>query len=334
MPNLDFFVTLWPTFPHFERFAKDERLSGIRLNTAMVKNYELDNEFETANNVGGHNPLYFDIKARQLRVKEVYPNENRLELKLNRPIEVKTPTMVLFKAGEDCALLEEVREKDKLIFKGGPNYMVYEGESLHIREDSLQVGGQTILNYEAEKIRKAREAGFDKYFISYVEGQRDIDEFREHVGDSQIEAKIENKKGLEYVSRDYKKQENLNLVAACGDLYVEVDRPHDILDSLKLIVNKDPGAMAGSRMLLSLINSPVPSFADLGQLAWLYDLGYRRMMLCDELCLKGNLLARAVNVYEGFRDNYVANREKEKNTEKIGYNPFNKIKNKLMHFRI
>jgi len=302
--NLEFLVTLWPTFSHFPRFAKDHRLSGIRLNSAMIKVDELNNELGLARSITDSVPLYFDIKGRQLRVKEVLPNKKRLELVLNHPIKVQTPTMVLFKAGADYALLQEIKNGKHLIFEGGPEYNVYPGESIHIREKSLEVLGPTFLDYEIEKIEKAKQAGFKKYFLSYVESQRDIDEFREFIGDSEIIAKIENKKGLDYVANEYKNQKNLNLMAARGDLYVEIDKPHEMMDALRLIVSKDKGAHVGSRILLSLVNKPVPECADLMDLSWLYDIGYRKMMLCDELCLKEPLLSSAVNVLDAFRENY------------------------------
>ena len=58
-------------------------------------------------------------------------------------------------------------------------------------------------------------------------------------------------------------------------------------------------------LLLSVITDPVPSCADFHELAWLYDIGYRNMMLCDELCLKDNLLTRAVNVFQSFNIKYI-----------------------------
>ncbi|MBU1850689.1 MAG: hypothetical protein KKH40_08225, partial [Nanoarchaeota archaeon] len=297
MKDLELLVTLWPSFLHFEEFAKDDRLAGIRLNTAMVKSFELDDEFKKANDIKGTVPLWFDIKGTQLRITEVYPTKDHLELTLNHPIDVQTPSGVLFKAGADYAMLKEVVDGNHLIFDGGPEYMVYEGESLHIRHPSLEVKGPIFLDYEIEKIEKAKKAGFTKFFLSYAESKKAIDEFRSYVGkESEIIAKIENKKGLEYVASEFKPEPNLSLMAARGDLYVEVDKPHHMLDALKLIVQKDPRAYVGSRILLSIINQPVPSCADLSDVAWLYDIGYKRMLLCDELCLKGDLLGVAVNV--------------------------------------
>ncbi|HLC53046.1 MAG TPA: pyruvate kinase [Candidatus Nanoarchaeia archaeon] len=298
-------VTLWPSFPHFRRFVKDTRLHGIRLNSAMINLDELHDELEEAKTIEDV-PLYFDIKGRQLRVTESIEYPDHLEVVLNHPISVQTPTPVLFKAGADHVLLERVEDGNRLIFDGGPEYKVKEGESLHIRHPSLRVSGQIFTDTEIEKMAKAKAAGFTRYFLSYVEKQRDIDEFREHVGsDTEIIAKIESKRGLEYVAREYKRQEGLHLMVARGDLYVEVDKPHDILAAHKLVIAKDPEAMIGSRMLLTLMNNEVPECSDISELAWLYDIGFRRFLLCDGLCLAEKPLARAVNVFDSVRKSYM-----------------------------
>jgi len=306
MNNLNLSVTLWPSFPHFAPFATDDRISSIRLNSAMMSMVELDEELERIKNMRIDVPLYYDIKGRQLRVTEFIPNDEYLDIRINHPIQVDTPTPVLFKAGADVALLHEVCEGGfRLKFLGGPKYMVKEGESLHIRDESLVVSGPQFVPVELEKIEKVKAAGFKHWFLSYVESQRDVDQFVEMVGDDAIvNLKIENKAGLAYVANEYKKKPNRNLVAARGDLYVEVDRPHEILAAVKMIVDKDPEAIVGSRILLSVITDPVPSCADFHELAWLADIGYKNFMLCDELCLKGDLLNRAVNVFQAFRESY------------------------------
>ncbi len=343
---LQLMVTLWPSFPHFLKFAKDKRISGIRLNSAMISNPELEKELGEIKRLGSIVPLYFDAKGRQPRVTWVdMENKNNLDIRLNHPISVKTPVRVLFKAGADSAILERLEEDGRrLIFRGGPAYMVSPGESLHILHPSFNIGGQLFTDIEKEKIEKVRKAGFSKYFLSYVECQRDIDEFRELVGkDPLVMLKIENQKGLNFVANNFKKADNLILVAARGDLFIELDWPHYILSALKLIIEKDPEACVGSRILLSavneqknqkvieaiklvrsgslkdingsdvdpnhlvhktllsMINRDIPSCADLCELAWLYDIGYRNMMLCDELCLREDLLDIAIGAFEAFR---------------------------------
>ena len=306
MLDVNLSVTLWPSFPHFARFASDKRISSIRLNSAQMSVPELDEELEKIRHMHLETPLYYDIKGRQLRVTEAIPNANYLDIRINHSIEVDTPTPVLFKAGADGALLLEVSEDGKrLKFKGGPEYLVRAGDSLHIRDESLRVSGDQFTPTELEKIKKVGDAGFKHWFLSYVQCQQDVDEFRKLVGDDAIvNLKIEDKAGLEFVKHTFVKTPTTNLVLARGDMYVELDRPHEILNATKLLIKKDPDAICGSRLLLSTIHEPVPSCADWNELAWIADVGYKNMMLCDELCLKENLLARAVNAFQAFKESY------------------------------
>lgn len=303
--KLDLLVTMWPSFPHFERFVLDRRLAGVRLNTAMVKPDEIGGELLRAAHIGGV-PLWVDVKGRQLRVVESRPYADHLELIINHPIKVKTPVEVVFKAGEDWAVLKDVADHGhRMVFDGGPEFMVHEGESLHIRHPSLEVGGDQFSEAELAKIAESRRAGIDRFFLSYVQSQRDVDEFRALVGKgAEVILKIEDNRGLRYVAESFAKSPGTSLMAARGDLYVEVDRPHKIMAALKLIVGKDPEASVGSRILLSVVHGPVPSCSDFLELAWLADIGYRRMMLCDEICLKEPLLAAAVDAFDQFRKEY------------------------------
>lgn len=304
LPSL--MVTMWPSFSHFRRFAGDKRLSGIRLNSAMMNAAELDENLDIIASAADPVPFYFDVKGRQLRVAKVNDNLDTLDIVLNHPIKVPTPVPVLFKAGEDDALLGTVSEDGyRLVFKVPPHYNVIPGESLHIRDHRLVVGGSQFTDLELEKIDRVRKAGFKRYFLSYVESAVDVDEFIDLVGPGcEVYLKIESRQGLEYVSREFKKRDGLTLVAARGDMYVEVDKPHDILAAQKLIIQSDPQACAGSRLILSIVNRPVPDCADFAELAWLYDIGFRSFMLCDEICLKEDLLATAINVFDAFRHAY------------------------------
>ena len=326
MKDLKLFVTLWPSFSHFNNFVNDNRLSGIRINSAMVKGPELKKEFENAKERNGKVPLFFDIKGRQLRVEED-PPKDKLELVLNHPISVKIPCPVLFKAGEDDALLVDIKDNGhRLIFAprpGHPKFAIRKGESIHIREPDLRVSGPTFTNIEKEKMEMARKFGFTRFFLSYVQTQKDVDEFRELVDrDSEVYLKIEDIKGLEFVETKFKKEDNIKLCAAMGDLYVEVEKPHHILEATKTIIKHDPEAMVASRMMLTIMYQPTTDAADFMQLAWLYDQGYRTMMLCDGLCLKGPLLDQSVGAMDAFRDSYTLD-ERISKTRKLD-NPWYK----------
>ena len=90
-------------------------------------------------------------------------------------------------------------------------------------------------------------------------------------------------------------------------------RNHKIVDALKflrsdediveVLKNRDPNRTIET-VLLSLINRDIPSCADFNELAWLYGLGYRNMMLCDELCLREDLLDIAIGAFDAFRGDH------------------------------
>lgn len=305
--DLNFHVTLWPSFPHFKDFAYNNFVSSIRLNSAMIHSADLDKELSILDKIKPTVPLYFDIKGRQLRVKEAIINPTHLELIVNHPIECDTPVVVLFKAGEDRCVLSEIKDGGtRLVFDGGPKYIVKNGESLHIRDSSFKVLGDPILDYEIEKIKKVLDFGIKNYYLSYVEDQYEVDFLRKIIGnDCNLILKIETKKGVDYLRTKYKKDNKTKIMAARGDLYVELDKPHEILNLTKEIIKIDNSAYIGSRLLLSVVKSPVPDCVDFSELAWLYDLGYRNFLFCDELCLKGHLLSVALNVFKAFKDNYI-----------------------------
>jgi hypothetical protein len=311
MPSrpVNFHVTLWPAFGHFPRFARDPRLQGIRLNSAMMKASEIDDNFvRRAGNAKV--PMWFDIKGMQLRIREVILKDDHYEFILNRPIQTKLPCPVWFKAGEDAGLCTEIKNGTHFVLapgaQHGPQHEITVGESIHIKQPH-EVGGPVFLDYEKEKIERIKSLGFSRWCLSYVYEQRHIDEFRELIGKKpHVYLKIENMEGLSYVAADYKPMENTNLFTARGDLWVEVSKPHDILKASRMIIEKDPDALVGSRMLLSLCKEPTVSCADLFELAGLYDMGYRTFLLCDELCLKEDWLATAVAVFDAFRKDYCA----------------------------
>jgi hypothetical protein len=318
---VELIVTLWPDFPHFHRFANDPRIQGIRLNSAMMEASEIDDNFEMEVERTTV-PLWFDIKAMQLRITELVCGMDcdHLECRINHPIECETPCQVWFKGGENMAILDHI-DDDVLVFDGGPSdrngdcWEVRVGESLQIRDPNLVVGGDIITEVEVEKVRRARELGFTRFYLSYVYHQDHVDAIRRLIGpNAELALKIENVAGLKWVQNGYRfldngyrPQHNTRLVAARGDLFVEIPRPHQIMTACNTIIRVDADAIVGSRMLLSCIHRNVPDCSDLNELAWLYEAGFRSFLLCDELCLEEELLARAVNVFDAFREEYVEN---------------------------
>lgn len=300
-------ATLWPEMPHWRRFAQE--LDGVRLNTAMADPDTLPGLVKQAVADSGDTPIYFDVKGRQLRVNNVDPRTDHLELDINHAISVKTPTMVIFKGGMDCAKLLEVKDGTRLVFEKGPYYNIRNGESLNIRDASLKIYGDLFTPKQKCFLSTALDHGIDRYMLSFVRSMSELDEMRQIVGpDAEIVAKIEDGRGLKFVKHSYlqsesflfgsrkKKPKNTGLLCARGDLFVEVKRPHEIIKATEDIIDTDPDAILGSRILLSMTEDEVPSCADLSELAWLMDLGYKTFMFCDGLCLKEAALDRAVRV--------------------------------------
>ena len=301
------FVTLWPDMPHYQRFSRHPLVKGIRLNTAMIDDTGLEDLLRSAKNIPRSAPIYFDIKGRQLRIVEVIPcGGDHLELEINHPIEVETPVPVLFKAGADGALLIEVKNGTRLIFEGGPKFNLNIGESLCIRSKTLKVLGGLFTPQQLFYLDAALKAGIDRYMLSYATSQEEIEELKAVVGDVEIVAKIENLAGLDYAKNKFQAIPNkLHLLTARGDLFVELDMPHDILKASKDLLKADPNAIVGSRILLSVTADPVPSCSDVNELAWLLDIGYRRFMFCDGLCLDGIALDRALKILHTVAKSYL-----------------------------
>lgn len=297
-------VTMWPDMPHYEYFAaKHPLVKGVRLNTAMASTVEMPSVLKRAVNTRNSAPIYLDIKGRQLRITHVDPNEDHLEIDINHPIEVETPCPVLFKAGADGALLVGVKGGTRLIFDRGPNFTLREGESLSIRAPH-KVLGELFTDQQRDFLGMALEAGIDRYMLSYATSQAEIDELREWVGEAEIIAKIENSEGLEFAKNQFKPADNLHILTARGDLFVELPKPHDVLLATKELLKVDPLAILGSRILLSVTNESVPSCSDLNELAWLLDIGYRRFMFCDGLCLNKEALNRALHILAAVAADY------------------------------
>lgn len=303
---IEVMATLWPDMPHWKYFSMHPNLDGIRLNTAMAETKGLLPLLQEAVDYSTV-PLYFDVKGRQLRITKVYPcGGDHLELDLNHPIQVETPALVLFKGGVDeCLLLKA--EGNHLVFQGGPKFNLLPGESLTIRSASLQVLGPTFTEQQLEFLDIAKKAGVRRYMLSYATSDEEIEELRSLLGDNvdELVAKIENIKGLQWArsAPTHCYGVRHNYLTARGDLFVELPRPHDILWATREILKADPNAILGSRMLLSLSTDPLPSCADLNELAWLLEIGYKRFMFCDSLCLDRDALDRAITILKTVASN-------------------------------
>ena len=86
------------------------------------------------------------------------------------------------------------------------------------------------------------------------------------------------------------------LIAARGDLFVEVPKPHKIISALNEIIQADPHAIVASRVLDSMAFHPVPVSAEISDVAYLISLGYQTFTLGDTVCFERDTLIEPLNL--------------------------------------
>jgi len=238
-------------------------------------------------------PLWVDLKGRQLRVvgAAIPPYS---EVILSHRIHVQTPVDAYFSDGNERVRVAAV-DGNRLILGDGPRRLVGPGESVNIVHPSLQIEG-TLTDTDKSYLLAMRQLKLTKVMLSYVESEADAEEVKDLLPDADVLLKIETQRGLDFAKRSGSKHGRL--IAARGDLYVEVPRPHKVVSALKAIINADRDAIVASRILDSLAWQAVPVSADIGDVAYLLELGYRTFMLGDQVCLKRDSVMEALNLLE------------------------------------
>ncbi len=289
--NIRAIVTTPPYATFLDEVARHPLVCGFRLNTVMPLRDGPAEALERLRAFG--QPLWVDLKGRQLRVvgAAIPPYT---EIRLSHPIRVETPVDAFFSDGNEHARVAAV-DGDRLILADGPRRLIGPGESVNIVHPSLQIDG-TLTETDRAYLAAMREAGLKRVMISYVESPADVEEVRGLLPGAEVMLKIESRRGLEY-TRKYGSSHG-RLVAARGDLYVEVLRPHRVIGALRDIVAADPEAVVASRIFDSLGHIPVPVSADIGDAAFLLSLGYRTFMLGDVLCFQRDTVLEALNLLE------------------------------------
>jgi len=284
-------VTAPPYADYLDTVATHPIVSGLRLNTVMPLK---DGPREALERLAGlGQPLWVDLKGRQLRVvgAAIPPFT---EVTLSHEIEVDTPVDAFFNDGTEHARVVAV-DGCRLILEDGPRRLVGPGESVNIVHPSLKIHG-VLTETDRAYLEAMKDFGLKQVMLSYVENPSDVDAVKAILPGAEIIQKIETQKGLIYARRH--KAAHGRLMAARGDLYVEVLQPHRIISAMQTVIQADPQAIAASRIFDSLAYHPVPSSADIGDLAFLLSLGYRTFLLGDAVCLREDTLLEALNLLQ------------------------------------
>jgi pyruvate kinase len=284
-------VTAPPYAPFLDEVAAHPLVRGLRLNTVMPLKESPAEALARLAKLG--QPLWVDLKGRQLRVvgAAIPPFT---EVFLSHRIQVQTPVDAWFSDGNERARVAAV-DGNRLILEDGPRRLIGPGESVNIPHPSLKIEG-TLTESDLAYLAAMKALGLKHVMLSYVESPADAEEVREHLPGAEILLKIENQRGLEY-AKTHKASQG-HLMAARGDLYVEVVRPHRIVTALREIITADPGAVVASRLFNSLAYGPVPDSADIGDAAFLLALGYQTFMFGDDICFQRESVLAALNLLE------------------------------------
>ncbi len=288
-------VTAPPYASFLDEVAAHPIISGFRLNTVMPLRGGPEEALSRLKDFG--QPLWVDLKGRQLRVvgAAIPPYT---EVILSHPIKVNTPVDAFFSDGNECVRVAAV-DKNRLILEDGPRRLIGPGESVNIVDPSLKIGG-TLTDTDLAYLRAMGKMGLKNVMLSYVEHPSDIEQVQRQLPRAEVVAKIETRRGLAFAQR-YGATYG-QLMAARGDLFVEVLQPHRIIEAVGQVIKADPNAIIASRILNSLARHPVPGSADISDVAFLLSLGYRTFMLGDAICLQRDSVLEALNLLEAIAE--------------------------------
>ncbi len=283
-------VTLPPYASFAEEVARHPLVVGFRLNTVMPLAAETPRAaLERLSRLG--KPLWVDLKGRQLRVAEA-ATPPFTAVRVSHRIRVPTPCDVFFGDGREAARLLAV-DGDRLVLEEGPRRVVGPGESVNVVHPALEVEGG-LTEGDGAWLAAMRDLGLSRAMLSFVEKEEDVEELRTALPGVEAMLKIESRRGLAFAGRHGGRLGRL--VAARGDLYVEVREPHRIVGALRDVIAADPEAVVASRLFPTLARTPVPVASEVCDAAFLLALGYRTFLLGDEVCLRREPVLAALDL--------------------------------------
>jgi len=285
----------WVTVPPHANFlaevAAHPAVEALRFNTVFPVAEPRDAVLQRL--IGLGKPVWIDLKGRQLRLAEAAVPPFTA-VRLTHRINVPLPAPIYFRDGTSVAQVVAI-EGDRLILDDGPRRVLGPGESVNIPHPGLQVEGHLT---DADRAWIAAAPAESRFLLSFAESDADLALVTALSPGATVWPKIESWRGYSWALA----ARPAGLMIARGDLYVEVGAPHQILRVTRRLLAACPGAVVASRVLDSLAHTAVPDCAELSDLAWIHDLGGRRVMLGDSVCLKRDTVLAALDVIAAFNE--------------------------------
>ena len=276
-----------------ENVFKNPYIKEVRFNTGVQTPYDVEQTLELLTFLSQkyNKRLWIDIKGRQLRVaKWADPVFSCIEL--NHRIQLKCPAQISFRNGDTVNITHVVGGK-KIFVDPLPRQALGKGQSVNIISNDLVIDGY-LTNTDKEYLSVCKKIGLNDIMASFVEDFSDFSEILKYLPKANIIAKVESQKGIKFIMQN----NNLGLMAARDDLYLQTGQNHSMLNHLKNIIAKDKNAICASKIFLSLEHRENVEFSDFADLELMYSMGYRRFMLCDNIC--NYRFDKAIKAWEEF----------------------------------
>lgn len=289
-------IATLPSLNNMEKVQKvfrNSHISEVRFNTGGQTPYSIEETLDILRNLSikYNKKLWIDIKGRQLRVtKWADPLYSCIEI--SHRVQVSYPALVYFRNG-DRVNITHIKDGNKLFVDPLPRQALGAGQSVNILAKSIEIDGY-LTEKDEQYLRACRKMDLNCIMASFVETFDDLAQILQILPNSEIVSKIESLKGMDFITQ----YNVINLMAARDDLYLQSGQNYSMLSHLKTIISRDSGAICASKIFLSLEKRETVDLADFADLELMYRMGYRKFMLCDNVC--NYSFAKAIQAWEEF----------------------------------
>ncbi|MDR0979400.1 MAG: hypothetical protein LBL91_05730 [Lachnospiraceae bacterium] len=253
-------------------------ISEARINTGVSTLMSVDEVVATLKKLSTEysKRIWVDLKGRQLRIAR-WADPRYEAIELNHQVEVVYPAKIYFRNG-GCRNILRTRG-NQILVDSPPQEAVGAGQSVNIIAKELDVIGY-LTELDKQYLEAMSRQEMNGVFASFVERLEDLSDIAAIMPKAEIVSKIESLKGIELIT----KNRIGTLMAARDDLYLESGQNYSMLKHLETIIENDSNAICASRIFTSLEKREHVDLADFSDLTLMYNLGYRRFMLCDNIC--------------------------------------------------
>jgi pyruvate kinase len=292
---------LWATLPNLANMDAVEAvfceplITDVRFNTGSRSPMDIEETLVCLLDLAKkHNKrLWIDIKGRQLRIEQ-WADPRYDVITLNHKISVTYPAHIVLRNGEECEITR-IKDGNQIFVKPVPKKCVGRGQSVNVLSKELQIDGYLTKNDE-EYLKCCANIGCSNITASFVECYDDLKAILAIMPKANIISKIESIKGVDFISSSAPIP---GLMAARDDLWIECGCDyHKMFAALQRIISVDPAAICASRIFTSLEFRPDIDWADFADLEMMYGMGYRKFMLCDNVC--NYVFERAIEAWKAF----------------------------------